>query len=128
MQSLSTPFAEQMQNDMRSSGRDRVKDILPLEAVSGDGGNLYRTSFSLLRAHEDKSFPGAFIASLSIPWGEAVGDENQGGYHLVWTRDLCEQRGRICVGRRRSHDAVAGADLSKRLSTRAWRLRAEFLD
>ena len=49
---------------------------------------LYRTSFNLLRAHEDKSYPGAFIASLSIPWGEAVGDEDQGGYHLVWTRDM----------------------------------------
>ncbi len=55
---------------------------------SGDGGNLYRSSFDLLRAHEDKSYPGAFIASLSIPWGEAVGDEDQGGYHLVWTRDM----------------------------------------
>ena len=28
------------------------------------------------------------IASLSIPWGEAAGDKDQGGYHLVWTRDL----------------------------------------
>jgi glucoamylase len=30
------------------------------------------------------------IASLSIPWGEFVGDENLGGYHLVWTRDLVQ--------------------------------------
>jgi glucoamylase len=28
------------------------------------------------------------IASLSIPWGESKGDEDQGGYHLVWTRDM----------------------------------------
>lgn len=28
------------------------------------------------------------IASLSIPWGEAKGDEDLGGYHLVWTRDM----------------------------------------
>ena len=28
------------------------------------------------------------IASLSIPWGEIKGDEQLGGYHLVWTRDL----------------------------------------
>jgi glucoamylase len=42
----------------------------------------------LLRAHEDKSYPGAFIASLSIPWGEAKGDSDHGGYHLVWTRDM----------------------------------------
>src|SRR5206468_12584868 len=31
---------------------------------------------------------GALIASLSIPWGEAKGDEDMGGYHLVWTRDM----------------------------------------
>jgi glucoamylase len=49
---------------------------------------LFRASCNLLRAHEDKSYPGAFIASLAIPWGEAVGDEDQGGYHLVWTRDM----------------------------------------
>ncbi|HXW94097.1 MAG TPA: glycoside hydrolase family 15 protein [Nitrososphaerales archaeon] len=62
--------------------------IIPLETASGDGGSLYRSSYSLLLAHEDKSYPGAFIASLSIPWGEAKGDEDRGGYHLVWTRDL----------------------------------------
>ena len=28
------------------------------------------------------------IASLSIPWGESKGDEDKGGYHLVWTRDM----------------------------------------
>src|SRR5579863_5082516 len=64
------------------------KQILPLEKVSGDGGNLYNGSFSLLRSHEDKSYPGAFIASLAIPWGEAKSDDDQGGYHLVWTRDM----------------------------------------
>src|SRR5262249_52775306 len=36
----------------------------------------------------DKTYPGAFIASLSIPWGETRGDQDQGGYHVVWTRDL----------------------------------------
>ena len=28
------------------------------------------------------------IASLSIPWGEVRSDEDVGGYHLVWTRDM----------------------------------------
>ena len=28
------------------------------------------------------------VASASIPWGEAKGDEDLGGYHLVWTRDM----------------------------------------
>ena len=55
---------------------------------SGDGGRLYCISHSLLLAHEDKTFVGAVIASASIPWGEAKGDEDLGGYHLVWTRDM----------------------------------------
>ncbi|MGA7293839.1 MAG: glycoside hydrolase family 15 protein [Terriglobales bacterium] len=61
---------------------------LPLERASSDKGNLYHSSCSLILAHEDKSYPGALIASLSIPWGEARGDKDQGGYHLVWTRDM----------------------------------------
>jgi glucoamylase len=60
----------------------------PLEKSSFDQGNLFKSSVSLLLAHEDKSYPGALIASLAIPWGEAKGDQDQGGYHLVWTRDM----------------------------------------
>lgn len=86
-QSLGAPFAEHDRRYAEQWARSSA-GILPLDKVSGDGGNLYRASFSLLRAHEDKSFPGALIASLAIPWGEAVGDEDQGGYHLVWTRDM----------------------------------------
>jgi glucoamylase len=86
-QSLSAPFAEHCKRFADQWVRSSAS-ILPLDRVSGDGGSLYRTSFNLLPAHEDKSYPGAFIASLSIPWGEAVGDEDQGGYHLVWTRDM----------------------------------------
>jgi glucoamylase len=86
-QSLSTPFPEHRKRYAEQWVRSSVC-VLPLEKSSGDGGNLYRASFSLLRAHEDKSYPGALIASLAIPWGEAVGDEDQGGYHLVWTRDM----------------------------------------
>ena len=33
------------------------------------------------------------IASLSIPWGFDKGDEDLGGYHLVWPRDLVENAG-----------------------------------
>jgi len=87
LQSLSTPFGEHLKRYAEQWKRSSTC-LLPLEKASGDEGNLYRASFSLLRAHEDKSYPGAFIASLSIPWGEAVGDEDEGGYHLVWTRDM----------------------------------------
>lgn len=33
------------------------------------------------------------IASLSIPWGSSKGDDDLGGYHLVWPRDLVEIAG-----------------------------------
>jgi glucoamylase len=56
------------------------------QKTSGDGGALYRRSRELLLAHEDKSYAGAIITSLSIPRGEIKGDEDLGGYHLVWTR------------------------------------------
>ena len=66
-----------------------------LAAASGDGGRLYHSSHSLLLAHEDKTYPGAMIASLSIPWGEVKGDEDLGGYHLVWTRDMVNSASRL---------------------------------
>ncbi len=86
-QSLGLPFPEHKERFLEQWSRacDR---LLPLDAASGDRGKLYRRSHSLLLAHEDKTYPGALIASLSIPWGEARGDEDLGGYHLVWTRDM----------------------------------------
>ncbi|HET9184044.1 MAG TPA: glycoside hydrolase family 15 protein [Candidatus Angelobacter sp.] len=59
-----------------------------LAAASGDGGHLYRTSRIVLLSHEDKTFAGAFIASATIPWGNVMGDDDLGGYHLVWVRDM----------------------------------------
>jgi glucoamylase len=59
-----------------------------MDHVGTDGGALYRTSRTLLLSHEDKTFAGALIASASIPWGEAMGDDDLGGYHLVWVRDM----------------------------------------
>ena len=87
IQSLSAPFAEHEKRYADQWERSSA-NVLPLAKFSLDRGNLYRASFSLLRAHEDKSYPGAFIASLAIPWGEVTGDDDQGGYHLVWTRDM----------------------------------------
>src|SRR6202043_847890 len=62
--------------------------LIELNRSTGDNGDLCHASYSTILAHEDKSYPGAMIASLSIPWGEAKGDEDLGGYHLVWTRDM----------------------------------------
>ncbi len=57
--------------------------------------DLYRVSTAVLRAHESKDFLGGIIASLSIPWGFNKGDEDLGGYHLVWPRDLVETAGAL---------------------------------
>ncbi len=55
--------------------------------------DIYRTSISVLKIHDAKHVPGAVIASLSIPWGQAMGDDDIGGYHLIWPRDLVETAG-----------------------------------
>jgi glucoamylase len=86
-QSLSTSFEVQHRRFMEQWGRPATHE-LPLARLSQDGGRLYRASRSILLAHEDKVYPGAFIASLSIPWGAAKSDDDRGGYHLVWTRDM----------------------------------------
>ncbi|HTM56279.1 MAG TPA: glycoside hydrolase family 15 protein [Pirellulales bacterium] len=87
LQSLGVPFADHRERFLEQWARV-CRHTRLLAAWSGDDGALYRRSHSLLLAHEDKGFPGAMIASLSIPWGESKGDEDLGGYHLVWPRDL----------------------------------------
>ncbi|MGH2563934.1 MAG: glycoside hydrolase family 15 protein, partial [Ginsengibacter sp.] len=56
-------------------------------------GKNHKISASVLRLHEARAFPGGIIASLSIPWGEIKGDDDKGGYHVVWPRDLSESAG-----------------------------------
>jgi len=50
----------------------------------------YRTAAMTLRAVEDKTFPGAGIASPSVPWGDGVVADTARdvGYNFVWSRDL----------------------------------------
>jgi glucoamylase len=55
----------------------------------------YYLSANVVKASEDKSFPGAIVASLASPWGQAVsaGDPNNtffGSYREVFARDLYE--------------------------------------
>lgn len=58
----------------------RIRDQLAISAM-------------VLRVHQDKSYPGAMVASLSVPWGNSRDDI--GGYHLVWPRDLVESAGAL---------------------------------
>jgi glucoamylase len=89
-QALGTPFdhhRERFIQQWKASCRHLQPET---EQSACDGGCLFRISHSILVAHEDKTYDGALIASLSIPWGEAQGDESDGGYHFVWTRDMCQ--------------------------------------
>jgi glucoamylase len=52
----------------------------------------YYVSLMELKADEDKTYAGAFVASPTDPWGTSVSANNGGdhGYHAVWTRDEYE--------------------------------------
>ena len=73
------------------------------DSVRHDAGLLtqYDVAVMSLRAHEDKTYRGANIASLTVPWGEAsnADEPGVGGYHLVWARDLYQiASAQIAVG------------------------------
>ena len=91
--SLQTPF-ETILNDYAAGWRSWQASLRTLERRAR-GHNLYRVSAAILRSHEAPTFPGGVIASLSIPWGFSKGDDDMGGYHLVWPRDLCETGGAL---------------------------------
>jgi glucoamylase len=86
--SLVTPWAMQRERFIEQWRRAANPEWLAEKAQ--DGGKLMRASHNVLLAHEDKTFSGAFVASASIPWGQAKGDDDLGGYHLVWTRDMVQ--------------------------------------
>jgi glucoamylase len=58
--------------------------VTPLEQ------SVYTTSEMELAASEDKTYPGAYVASPSMPWigGQPNAYSAPGGYHMVWPRDL----------------------------------------
>jgi glucoamylase len=64
----------------KSSIRDDVDRALALSAI-------------VLKVHQDRTYCGAAVASLSVPWGDA--SQSRGGYHLVWSRDLVEAAGAL---------------------------------
>jgi glucoamylase len=72
---------------------DWQSGLLPLDALAPRRRDLFRGSAAVIRCHEAKAFAGAIVASLSIPWGQAKGDDDLGGYHLIWPRDLVESAG-----------------------------------
>lgn len=98
MQSLATDFHAHLERFKTQWHRARC----PMRFRSStDHGRLQCVSHNVLLAHEDKTFQGAFIASASIPWGQSKGDDDLGGYHLVWTRDMVQSAtALLALGRR----------------------------
>ncbi len=88
LQALATAFPEQRDRYIDQWQRTRPEPAG--DAPGGTASALARVSQSVLLAHEDKLYPGGFVASLSIPWGETMDDRDRGGYHLVWARDLVQ--------------------------------------
>jgi glucoamylase len=84
--SLAKGFAR-VRGDYERGWHDYLASLRRVEAK-------YQPQFDMaamiLRAHEDKTYRGANIASLSVPWGggATANEPNVGGYHLVWSRDL----------------------------------------
>ena len=57
--------------------------------------DAYYVNANVLKASEDKTFPGAIVASMTSPWGQAIsaGDPSNtyfGSYREVFARDLYE--------------------------------------
>lgn len=72
-----------------------LQQLKPTSLPSALGANAqkqYNIAVMTVKALEDKTHPGAFVASLAIPWGQDTPADlpNVGGYHLVWPRDLYE--------------------------------------
>jgi glucoamylase len=87
-QSLANRFESHREAYVRQWQRSVVNPEFDFSKETSDAGGVYRLSRCVLLAHEDKVFQGAMVASLSIPWGETKSDNDLGGDHLVWTRDL----------------------------------------
>jgi glucoamylase len=86
--SVTTPFEQNLKrfNDQWH----RAGTPTDLKGAAMDAGRLLQVSQNVILSHEDKYYSGAFIASASIPWGQHKSDDDVGGYHLVWTRDMVQ--------------------------------------
>jgi glucoamylase len=84
---------DKVKHDYIAGWQEWMKTHASLKKNGLSPGDLFRISLAVLRTHESKTAPGGLIASLSIPWGFSMGDNDLGGYHLIWPRDLVEAAG-----------------------------------
>jgi glucoamylase len=96
--SLSTGFSS-LESSFESGWHSWIGGLnAPPASVTGSSQlqTQYYVSLMEVKADEDKTYTGAFIAAPTLPWGASVsadtgtGDSGQHGYHVVWTRDEYE--------------------------------------
>ena len=101
--SLGTDFAEALSRYKKgwkkydnALNKPRTEKLRGLDAAERKQvEDAYYVSANVIKASEDKTFPGAIVASLASPWGQAVsaGDPANtyfGSYREVFARDLYE--------------------------------------
>ncbi len=84
---------QQMQSDYIEGWTRYQKNSGTPPGIEKGGFDLRHVSTAILKTHESKIFSGGIIASLSFPWGFSKGDDDVGGYHVVWPRDQVEAAG-----------------------------------
>lgn len=80
-------------DDALNAPSGRLPGLTPAQQAAAV--NEYYVSANVVKASEDKTFPGAIVASIASPWGQAVsaGDPANtyfGSYREVFSRDLYE--------------------------------------
>jgi len=91
---LFEPFAATRERHLKGWRDWYARSQLPpeyLQCLPANCIRQFQISAMVLRIHQDKTYPGAMVASLSVPWGNTR--EEREGYHLVWPRDLVECAG-----------------------------------
>jgi glucoamylase len=58
-----------------------------LDTQGGSADDQYYLAAMTLESMRDEA-SGALVAGMGTPWGPTRGDDDNGGYHLVWPRDL----------------------------------------
>ena len=78
---------------LNSPRTEKLKTLTPAQRQQLE--DAYYVSANAIKASEDKTFPGAIVASLASPWGQSIsaGDPQNtyfGSYREVFARDLYE--------------------------------------
>jgi len=99
LSALTEPFAVSWERQLTAWTRWHAH-CAPQDALCADlpreCAEQVRISTMVLRVHQDKTYPGAMVASLSVPWGNTR--EDRAGYHMA-ARPGRERRGAARRGR-----------------------------